>query len=299
MAKILSTGAARVAVTLLTLVEHLQVMSYGNRMLAITKYRWNSQAKEIFAHLAKLALRFTGDGFLYVYVLSLICSLGPLVLYILLLPHVHNWNRKSGFASWCILAIDQLVFGVGFVPMISALSDVQYCNDDGMLMDYTHVECWKTTQLNMMVFAFFAASAAVAMAAIVCPILKSERRGVETRWVDEAYFPGLFKLLEVGIINLFAAVHHAYLGITACGALIIYLAVFQCYRDVFIASAKMGVLWGQLWVFACAQAVTEDSDLGSSLLIGWAPMVVLGYVFMLLLTFLLRRRSTPKLSLEK
>lgn len=290
--------AARFLVSVFTVVEHVQVMSYGNRMIEADKGNWTSGAKDLFDGMAKLALRFTGDGYMVIYVLSMLFSLLGLLFYVVLLPKVHQWNRQSGLPAICLLFTEYVIFGLGFVPMMSALSEVQYCNDDGNLKDYTSTVCWENRQLSMLVFAFFGGSAVLLMSAVVFPILKSERKGVETRWVDEAYFPGLMRLLEVGIINIFAAVHHAYLGILACCVLIIYLALFQCYKDNFIASVKMAVLWGDLWVFICAQEVTKSNSKGSDLLAGWIPAMLFGYCIMWVL-WVFRKKQSPKLALEK
>ena len=289
----------RGVVTLFTAIQHVQVMSYGNRMIEADEGHWTSKAKDLFDGMEKLALRFTGDGYLAVYILSMLFSLLGLVLYLVFLPKIHQWNRQTGLPSYCILFFEYIIFGLGFIPMMSSLSEIQYCNDDGYLKDYTSVTCWEGKQLTMLVFAFFGGSAAMLMSAVVCPILKSERKGVEMRWVDEAYFPGLMCLLDVGIINLFAAVHHAYLGISACGVMIIYLAMFQCYKDNFIASAKMAVLWGDLWVFICAQEVKLSNSRGSGMLIGWVPAMLFGYCLMWILWFLFHRKTPSKLALEK
>jgi len=290
--------AGRCLVSLFALFEHAQVMSYGNRMIEADQGNWTSNAKDLFDGLAKLALRFTGDAYMVIYVLSMLLSLLGLLLYVVLLPKIHQWNRQSGFLALSVLFADYVIFGLGFVPMMSALSEVQYCNDDGKLKDYTSTVCWDHQQLSMLVFAFFGASAVLLMSAVVGPILKSERKGVEMRWVDEAYFPGLMRLLDVGIINIFAAVHHAYLGITACCVLIIYLALFQCYKDNFIASVKMAVLWGDLWVFICAQEVTNSNSKGSDLLAGWVPAMLFGYCLMWVV-WVFRKKQPAKLALEK
>ena len=290
--------AGRCLVSLFALFEHAQVMSYGNRMIEADQGNWTSNAKDLFDGLAKLALRFTGDAYMVIYVLSMLLSLLGLLLYVVLLPKIHQWNRQIGFLALSVLFADYVIFGLGFVPMMSALSEVQYCNDDGKLKDYTSTVCWDHQQLSMLVFAFFGASAVLLMSAVVGPILKSERKGVEMRWVDEAYFPGLMRLLDVGIINIFAAVHHAYLGITACCVLIIYLALFQCYKDNFIASVKMAVLWGDLWVFICAQEVTNSNSKGSDLLAGWVPAMLFGYCLMWVV-WVFRKKQPAKLALEK
>ena len=294
-----SPWLARILVSLCVLFEHAQVMSYGNRMVDTAKYsNWNSDSKNLFDGLEKLALRFTGSGFVVIYTFAMIFSVLGLLVYLALMPQIHHWNKGPGLGWVAIALIDNVIFGLGFVPMMAVLSEVQYCTDSGDLMDYTSITCWDTKQMAMTIFGFFGASCALIVSGVVCPILKSERKGVESRFIDEVYFPGMFKLLEVGIINIFAAVHHAYLGIVACLVLIVYLGVYQCYRDPFIAAIKMSVLWGQLWVFCCAQEMTANTDTGSSLLAGWVPFMAVGYACMWGV-WLLWRRNTNKMALEK
>jgi len=264
---------------LFAVCEHVQLMSFGKRIVGEGTDHWTDSAGDIFDGMKKVALRFEDSGLLVVYILAQVFSLLFLGLYLVFSSKVHAWNRQPGFIAFLILSIDHIIFGLGFVPMLAAFAEMQLCNADGNLVSYTSKDCWDAQQTTLLTFGFIGASAALVMSAVVCPLLRDERGGLEKKWEHEDYFPGLFRLLTVGIIYIPAGIHKPFPGIAGCGVLILYLCWSQAYQDNHTAAVKMGVLWGQLWVFISAQVVVSSgSELGSQLLIGWAPAVVLGYV---------------------
>lgn len=292
-----SPSFGRLALTLCALCEHVQVMSFGNRML--DNEDWQSGAKDLFDGMGKVALRFTGTGYLVIYVLSLVFSLSFLCLYLGLTVKVHQWNRTPGAFSLVFLFIDHVIFGLGFVPMLAAFAETQLCNGNGNLTSYTSQACWNDAQTTMLTLGFIGASAVVIISATVCPLLREERGGLERKWKDEEYFPALFRLLTAGIIYIAAGVHKPYLGIIGCGALILYLGWCQAYRDNHLAAVKMGVLCGQLWVFVSAQvAASSSSTKGSQMLAGWIPAIILGYVIQWCI-WIFRRKNAPSVSDRK
>lgn len=115
------------------------------------------------------------------------------------------------------------------------------------------------------------------MAAVVFPVLKRERNGLEKHWENEAYFPAIYYTMLVSIAYLFAPLRYPSLGIAMTVCVIFYLIINESYQEIHIASMYMAVLFGQLWVFICAATLNEGSENGSDLLFGWIPAIIIGY----------------------
>lgn len=220
-------------------------------------------------------------------------------LYIIFGERVHKWNKTSNsWATPAIWFIEHIIYGVGFVPIISQYVEVQYCNVYSELDSNTSIDCWKIDQMAMMEFGFIFTGIALFMAGVVAPVLKSERNGIEKRWGNESYFPGLYKLLVVGIVYLLAPIGLPYAGIIITGCLILYLFFYECYKSLHVASMRMAVLIGTFWIFICAEALAGGSDRGSDMLSGWIPLMVFGYTI-LPLKSLIVKRELKVLPIEK
>lgn len=281
-----------VAVTLEILIEHVQVMSFGKRMVDPEYYSFNSKAVDTFEGLEKIALRFTDSGMITVYVVFLVLSVICFFAYLPLSSLLHRWNRQKGsFVSPSIWFFDHIVFGVCFIPAVSAFAETMYCDADGNIDNYTSVSCWKSAQLALIELGFIGTGMAYFLSGMVFPALKNERKAVDRCWVNEMHFPGLFKLLEIGIIYFFVPAYLPTLGLIAHCTLILYMLVFPTYAELHVESLKLGVLMAQMWVFASAQHVKTDSDVGSNMLIGWIPCLVLGYVLLPLKSLVVKREA--------
>mmetsp|Transcript_12637 Transcript_12637/g.12720 ORF Transcript_12637/g.12720 Transcript_12637/m.12720 type:complete len:304 (+) Transcript_12637:9-920(+) len=281
---------AHFLITIEILVEHAQVMSFLKSAPDPTDNLWNSDAVDAFDGLKKIALRFDDDAFMGIYITSIAVVGATFILYLILGTKVHKWNK--GQDTWGTLAIwfvEHIIYGIGFVPIISQYVAPQYCNLYSELKSYTSLDCWKTDQMAMLEFGFIFTGIALFMAGVVAPVLKSERNGIEKRWGNESYFPGMYKLYVIGVAFLLAPVGVPYAGIIVTIFIILYLFFFECYKSLHVASMRMSVLWGSLWVFICAESLKDSTSRGSDMLAGWIPFLVFGYIIMPLKALIVKR----------
>jgi len=68
--------------------------------------------------------------------------------------------------------------------------------------------------------------------------------------------------------------------------------VYEGYKDLWVASIKMGVLWAQLWVFICAEEIENDEDTGNDMLWGWVAFLAVGYVILPAKSLIFKREET-------
>jgi len=74
--------------------------------------------------------------------------------------------------------------------------------------------------------------------------------------------------------------------------LIAYLVAYECFKDLWVASVKMAVLWAQLWMFICAEEVDErDEDTGNDMLWGWVAFMVVGYAVLPIKSIIFKREQ--------
>mmetsp|Transcript_32396 Transcript_32396/g.56062 ORF Transcript_32396/g.56062 Transcript_32396/m.56062 type:complete len:306 (+) Transcript_32396:2567-3484(+) len=277
-------------VSLMLLFQHLQVMSFARYSMDLTRGNWNSDAKDTFGDLENLALRFKDDTFIGIYATALFCSFVSVIVYFVFHYQIHEANIKQN-SIWTpiIWFWDHIIFGFGFIPIIANLTEVQYCDLNKDVDSYNDVSCWDSDHEALYILGFIGISFAFFMAGVVFPILKSERRGIEQHWLNESNFPGLYTLVLTGIVLLFAPIQRPWTGICAHAALIVYLFLFEGYRELHIASLKMGILWAQMWVFICSKVTEDSSDDGSDMLAGWIPFLVFGYAILPLKSLILKR----------
>ena len=280
------------------LIEHLQAMSF---MKDAPKPgdSWNSGANDFFDVLKALALRFDGNAFIALYVIAIVLVIIPSVAYFVFATQIHRWNKQQNSpATPVIWFFDHIVFGIGFVPIVAHMTEVQFCDVSGDIDSYNNVTCWETGQMALIEIGFLVIALAYFLAGVIFPVLKSERNGIEKRWGNESYFPGIYKLLILAVVSLFAPLKLPWPGILATAVVIAYLAFAECYQELLVASSRMAVLFGQLWFFICATITDSSESTASYLLIGWIFMAALGFGVLPLKAQIIKRE--PKvLPIEK
>lgn len=285
-------------VSTVMIFEHIQLASYMRHAFSPNGDSWDNSAVSAFDGLKKIALRFTGDSFLSVYFLSCIFTITTFLLYVIFTRQINHANKsKTSKLRYVIWLFEYVIFGLGFVPMIGALSEVQYCNKNEM-ESYTSVECWTNKQMAYMYSGFIFAGFAILVAAIFLPALKSERGGVEKRWGDETFFFAYDRIMVVGTIYLLAPIRLPYVGIIACAVLALYVLIFECYHELHIASLKLGLILGLLWLFVCTETADDNGSKASDMLIAWPIIIIVGY-FLLWIKSLFIERKYKHSALQK
>ncbi|CAG9325465.1 unnamed protein product [Blepharisma stoltei] len=276
-------------VSAIMLFEHLQLMSYIKKATKPDADDWNSSARSAFDGLKSIALRFTGDSFFAIYIISCIVSFLTFAIYIAFSKKIHEANKSESPLRYLIWFVEYIIYGIGFVPMIGALAEVQYCNSHD-IDSYHSVSCWGKKQMALIEVGFVFSSFAFFISAVVLPALKSERNGVEKRWGDECYFFGFDRILLVGIIYLLAPIRLPWVGILLTCVLIAYIVIFECYNELHIASLKVGLLCGQAWLFLCADEADNNGNTASDLMAGWIPAILIGYSLLWIKSLVFKRK---------
>lgn len=285
------------ALSIEVLIEHIQAMSFL-KTAPDRSVTWNSDALDMFKGLEKIALRFYDSTFLGLYITAAVIVFVSWVLYLALNKPIHSLHRKKNTVM-CILVwfFEHILFGVGYIPIISQFVQVQYCTKAGTIERATDVDCWGKDHTALLEVGFILSGFALFLSGVACPVFKCERNGIERKFGNESYFLGMYKLLLFAVVFLLAPIHDPVPGIILTLLTMIYLFVFEAYAELHVASLYMGVLVGQLWVFICA-ATLENDSYGSDMLAAWPPFIVLGYAI-LPLKSLVYHRAPKVLSVEK
>ena len=282
---------ALAAVAIEIYCEHLQAMSYMRDSTKPSGDNWNSDAKDAFDGLKKLALRLSDSNYMVLFVLSTVLIGLSFGLYIALADRLHAANKTAGSKlTPCIWLVEHVIFGIGFVPLIAQFAQTQFCNSSNNLKAKTDIDCFKTDQLTMMEFGFIFTGIALIIAGVILPVFKTERRGVEAGSANECYFPGLYKINIVGVVMLLSWIKLPEVGIYTTIALIVYLLVRVCYADPVVACLRSSVLFGQLWVFSAAVAADDDGSTASHMLYAWPAFLAVGAAAMAARVLLIKPR---------
>ena len=273
-------GVAALAVEIY--FSHLQLMSYMEYGVEPGE-SWDSDTSDYFAESKKLAMRFSQDNFTGMYILSTILVCVIFLAYLILGSWLHRKNSQpDSVMTPVIWVVDHIIFGLGWVPILAQYADSQICNPTLQLDVNNDYDCYKDTQLFLVFGGFFFASLALMIAVVPLASFKSERKGIEERYGHEYYFPSLVKLLDVAVIFALGTIRMSWIGLVVTLLLAVYLGVYICYKNPWVAALRMSVLVGQAWVFLCAEAATNDGDTGSSMLYAWPVFLILGGAIMLL-----------------
>jgi hypothetical protein len=271
-------------VTPLYLLQHVQTMAYmryaqENENEEDSK-EWNSDARDLWDELDDIALRIDGDDWFACYIAFYVIIGVSFILYLIFADYIHRENAKK--YSWLapvLWLFDYGVYGGLYIPMISVYTDIEYCDHgEELFVDLDDYDCYDDGHVAMVFFSIFSIGIIYFFAGVVCPILKSERNGVERRWENESAFLPMYRLLQISVVMLFGPLRVPEAGLVITILLMLYLVWYECFAELHIASMHMAILCAQMWVFACA--TVDDVDTASNMLAGWAPFLVLGYVIL-------------------
>ena len=106
----------------------------------------------------------------------------------------------------------------------------------------------------------------------------------------------MYKLQAILVCSFFSLVKNPKIGLVLSLGILIYTFWVDPYRDLHVSSMRVAVLTGQVWLFACAVEVEDDGEIGSYMLWGWVPFVILGYSFLWIKSIAVSRSA---LSIER
>lgn len=275
------------------LFEHVQLMSFMGNAISFDEVaeqeEWDSLARDLFEDSEYAALRLEDNAYTAMYLVSCVLILVSVLLYGLFFKKVHQENKAQDSALTPIIWVfEHVVFEVLFVPIVSALVQIQFCDINRKVSVNTEIDCFGFGHSVMVIIGWGMLGWALLMAGIVFPVLKSERKGIEERTGGEYYFPVMNKLLVVAVISLLAPIRKPLVGLFLTLTLLGYLAIYDCYKERVVAALRMAVLFGQTWMFFCAVVAGSDGETGSMMLYGWPVMLLLGGPLMLIRLRVLR-----------
>jgi hypothetical protein len=270
-----SSIAGVLFVILMSLVQLFQCLSFM-KYAPKSENKWHSETTDFFDGCKKVALRFDGDTFIALYSISIGICVSSFVLYIVFGKYIHKVNKHVKPATYILYFIEYVIFGCGFIPMISKFIEVQFCNNDSKIDSYTSAKCFKDEQLGLLLIGYLGVGIAYIMNSVIFPTLKCERNGVEKLWNNEAYMDGIYYLLLIAVVSLFGYLMLPWVGVLLCGAGFLYGLVFKSYERIEVACCKCAVMCSLMWAFACAEILKNNTDAGNDMLYAIPAAFVVG-----------------------
>ena len=206
-----------------------------------------------------------------------------ILLYIAFYNFIHKVNKASKanqdpfrflLFAYFQYFIEYFIFGLGFIPMVSKLIEVQVCDLDLNIDSYSSISCYNGLQMWLVQIGFIGCSVAYFFNAVIIPALKYERQGVERMWSRESYFEGLYYLVLLGSVSFMSWVHKPWIGVMLCGLVFVYGLVYECYETLTVGCSRCATLASLLWVFLSAHLHDSDSNTGRLML----SLVPLAYI---------------------
>ena len=244
------------AVWVVLVVNHLQIAGFGEQLVSGKSGKWAVWGLKVFRTLKVLSLR-DANAFWCLFWTSVCVSLVSVCVYLLLMRQVHRWNKGRDWKAMGIWAVDYGVMGLGFVPMVSCLLETQFCDDDGRLRPAVWIQCWEGTQTCMFLLAMLSLSAVIYLTAVVCPLLRYQRKGVDVG-ANGCYLPALLRGLDVFVVAIVAQVAQPHLGMLA--SLLLSLYLWWCRKDMdrCLCAVHMGLLFCLFTLFLSAYTVSTS-----------------------------------------
>ena len=203
-----------------------------------------------------------------------------LIVYVLLGQFIHKVNKKEGAFQYIIYFVEYVIFGIGMIPMISRFVEVQICNDNLKITNWTSIKCFEHDQLLILQIGFICIAIIFILNAVIFPTLNFERNSVDMLYGEESYIEGYYYLILIGVVSLLCYIRLPWVGIFLCGVVLAYALVFDCYESLFIACSRCGVLGAFMWAFSAAYILDNDNDhdAGNTMIKLTAIGYFLGYV---------------------
>ena len=271
---------SEVSIVLINMFQLLQALSFIKD--APESGSWNSDVSDFFTFTKHIALRYSDDNYKLFYIISCIACAVTLVLYMLLSDYIHKLNKRNDVSLYLILFFEYIVFGLGFIPMISRFVEVQICNTNLDIDTWSSVSCFDNDQLALLEIGFVCISIAFIMNSVIFPSLKYERNSVEKLWANESYIEGFFYLILIGVASLLGFIKLPSVGIILCSAALAYALVLECYESIIVASSRCGVLSALIWAFAAAYVLKNDNNGGNTMI----KLLIIGYSIGFLIRFI-------------
>jgi hypothetical protein len=227
---------------------------------------WRSEIKDFIDDCKDLAIRVENDEFIAMYSISAgICGT-TIILYMIFVDFIHAQNKKFSFLTPIQFILEYLVFGVGFIPMISKFIEVQICNENEKIDVHHSVKCYKHEQMVLLQVGFVFIGISFLINTVIIPALRFERNGVEKLRDNENYIEAIYYLVLVFASSLFGWLKRPEAGIVFCSAALLYALIFECYERVSVACSRCGVFASLIWVYSAAYRLRRHHDDGNNMI---------------------------------
>lgn len=251
---------------------------------------WNSEVKDFIDWSKDLAFRVEDDDFLAFYSISVIVCGSCFILFVVLFDLIYKLNTRFNVLSIIQYTVEYIVFGLGFIPMISKFIEVQICNNDLKIDSYTSVKCYKDEQMVMLNVGFTCVGIAYLFNTVIIPSLRFDRNGIEKLWASENYIEGIYYLNLLAACSLYGWLKRPEVGVVVCGLSLLYGIVFECYDHLSVACSRCAVLASLTWAYAAAYVLKDDHTAGNNMIYCLPIAYILGAVVRVIRQKLVKRK---------
>lgn len=248
----------------INLIQLLQALSFLKH--APKEGSWSSSVKDFIDWCKDLAFRVEDDDFLVFYSISVIVCGTTFILFIIFFDLIYRLNLKFNIFSIVQYTVEYLVFGVGFIPMISKFIEVQICNTNEKIDVYHSVKCYKEEQMIMLNVGYACVGVCYLFTTVIIPSLRFDRNGIEKLWMSENYIEGIYYLNIIAACSLYGWLKRPEVGIVVCGLSFLYCFVFECYDHASVACSRSAVLASLTWAYAAAYVLKDDHTAGNNMI---------------------------------
>ena len=253
-----------VSVYVINIIQLFQALSFLKH--APRSGTWNSDVKDFIDWCKDMAIRVEDDDFMAMYSVAAIICCATIVVYMILVDLIHKLNKKFSFVTPIQYILEYVVFGLGFIPMISKFIEVQICNRNEKIDSYHPVKCYKHEQMVLLEIGFVFIGVSFLINTVIIPTLRYERNGVEKLRENENYIEGIYFLILIFACSLFGWLKRPEAGIIVCGAALFYSLIFECYDRVSVACSRCGVFASLMWAYSAAYRLKHDHDAGNEMI---------------------------------